>query len=77
MEVEKLIEAVRCFPCLWDVTKTSYKDARAKENAWKEVVIQVRNVLANLLTSQMPVLLLMIILFILDNQLAAMTSVLL
>ena len=77
MKVEKLIEAVRYFPCLWDVTKTCYKDARAKKNAWKEVVIQVRNILANSLASLMPVLLLMIIIFILDNQLAAMTSVLL
>ena len=54
-----------------------HRDARAKENAWKEVVIQVRNVLTNSLASQIPVLLLMIIIFILDNQLAATTGVLL
>ena len=40
-------------------------------------MIQVRNVLTNLLASQIPILLLMIIIFILDNQLAAMTGVLL
>ena len=68
MDIEKLIEAVRCYPCLWDVTKTCYKDTRARENAWKEVVIEVRNVLAHSLASQMPVPLLMIIL-ILGNQL--------
>ena len=37
MEDEKLIEAVREFPCLWRVSSRAYKDARAKENAWKEV----------------------------------------
>ena len=61
MEVEKFIEAVRCFPCLWDVTTTCYKDVRTKENVWKEVIIQVRNVLANSIASQMPALHLMII----------------
>ena len=39
MVIEKLIEAVICYPCLWNVTKTCYKDMRARENAWKEVVI--------------------------------------
>ena len=37
MEDEKLIEAVREFLCLWRVSSPAYKDARAKENAWKEV----------------------------------------
>ena len=37
MPHEKLIEAVCCFPCLWQVSNKSYKDARAREKAWKEV----------------------------------------
>ena len=37
MEDEKLIEAVREFPCLWRVSSRAYKDVRAKENTWKEV----------------------------------------
>ena len=36
MDDEKLIEAVRTFPCLWRVSSKAYKDIRAKENAWKE-----------------------------------------
>ena len=38
---EKLIKAVHYFPCLWQVSSKSYKDARARENAWKEVANQV------------------------------------
>lgn len=34
---EKLIEAVRNLPCLWQVNSKSYRDQRARENAWKEV----------------------------------------
>ena len=34
---EKLVEAVHTFPCLWQVSAKSYKDARARENAWKQV----------------------------------------
>ena len=41
MDDEKLIEAIRGFPCLWQVSIKAYKDARAKENAWKEVAAQV------------------------------------
>ena len=37
MPDEKLIEAVCCFPCLWQVSSKSYKNARARENTWKEV----------------------------------------
>ena len=37
MEDELLIEAVRGYQCLWQVNCRSYKDNRAKENAWKEV----------------------------------------
>ena len=38
---EKLVEAVRSFLCLWQLTCKSYKDIRAKENAWKQVASQV------------------------------------
>ncbi|KAL5509869.1 hypothetical protein EMCRGX_G005308 [Ephydatia muelleri] len=34
---ERIIEAVRAFPCLWQVSSRSYKDLKAKENAWREV----------------------------------------
>ena len=42
MDEEKLIEAVRTNPCIWHVSSKSYKDIIAKENAWKEVALQVR-----------------------------------
>ena len=32
-----LIEAVREFPCIWDMACKGYKDTIAKGNAWKEV----------------------------------------
>ena len=41
MDEEKLIEAVRMFPCLWNVTSRAFKDSKAKENAWKSVASQV------------------------------------
>ena len=41
MDNEKLVEAVRSFPSLWQVSAKSYKDLRAKENAWKEVASMV------------------------------------
>ena len=41
MDEEKLIEAVRGFLCLWQVTAKCYKDAIAKENAWKLVASRV------------------------------------
>ena len=41
---EKLIEAVRKYPCVWDVTSLSFKDkdCKAKENAWKSVPEEVK-----------------------------------
>ena len=39
MMEEALIEAVRSFPCLWQVKSKSYKDLRAKENAWRKVCL--------------------------------------
>ena len=41
MDDEKIIEAVRSFPCLWQVTNKSYKDSKARENAWKVVGDQI------------------------------------
>ena len=38
IDQEQLIEAVRSFPCLWDV---SSGDVRARENAWKRVAERV------------------------------------
>ena len=32
LKIEKLLEAVRLFPCLWQVNTKSYKDAVAKAN---------------------------------------------
>ena len=32
MADKKLIEAVCCFRCLWQVSKKSYKDVRRREN---------------------------------------------
>ena len=37
MDEEKLVEAVPTFDCLWKVSAKGYRDARAKENAWKAV----------------------------------------
>ena len=42
MEEEKLIETVRSFPCLWQVTHRSYRDIKARESAWKLVAQEVR-----------------------------------
>ena len=42
---EKLIEAVRGFPSLWQVSARVYKDLRAKENSWKEVSTKVHKAL--------------------------------
>ena len=39
---EKLIEAVRSFPCLWQTTLKSYRDIKARENAWKAVALQMK-----------------------------------
>ena len=41
MADEKLIKAVCCFSCLWQVSSKSYKDVRTRENAWKEVASQI------------------------------------
>ena len=42
---ERIIEAVREFPCIWQLSNRSYKDLRAKENAWKAVVAKVQIIL--------------------------------
>ena len=41
MDDEKLIEAVRTYPCIWHESSKSYKDIIVKENSWKEVALQV------------------------------------
>ena len=41
MDDEKFVEALRSFLCLWLVSSKSYKDLRAKENAWNEVASKV------------------------------------
>ena len=42
MEEEKLIEAVRALPCVWQVNSKSYRDQTARENTWKQVAEAVR-----------------------------------
>jgi hypothetical protein len=42
LEDDKLTEAVRGYGCLWEMSSRTYKDLRAKENAWKEVAEMVR-----------------------------------
>ena len=41
-EEERLIAAVHCFPCLWQVSCINYKNAQAREHAWEQVAKQVR-----------------------------------
>ena len=41
MDDERLVEEVRMFPCLWDVSVKAYRDTKAKENAWKTVSNEV------------------------------------
>ena len=43
MDDEKLVDAVRYYPCIWQVNSRMYKDITAKENAWKEVASKVRS----------------------------------
>ncbi|KAL5471568.1 hypothetical protein EMCRGX_G029695 [Ephydatia muelleri] len=39
---EGFIEAVREFPCLWNVSSKSFKDVHAKENAWKAIAEKLK-----------------------------------
>ena len=41
MDDEKLVESVRSFPSLWQVSSKFYKDLRAKESVSKEVTSMV------------------------------------
>jgi len=34
---EKLIDCLRSFPVIYDLSKKSYKDKIAKDNAWKSI----------------------------------------
>lgn len=43
----EISETVHCFSCLWQVSSKSCKDARTRENAWKEVASQVIEQTAN------------------------------
>ena len=36
---EKLVEAVKSYPCLRQVTSRAYKDIIAKSNAWKRCLL--------------------------------------
>ena len=38
---ELLIEAVRKMPCLFDTSRKEYKDELVRENAWKNVCVEV------------------------------------
>ena len=41
MDEERLVEAVRSYPCLWNNQIKAYKEQRTKENAWKAIQTQV------------------------------------
>ena len=45
MDLEKLIKAVRSFRATFDVSHMCYRDNRARENAWKKVALEVRNIM--------------------------------
>ena len=38
---ERLCEAIRGFPCLWQVNSITYRDVMAKQNAWSKVATVV------------------------------------
>ena len=40
-ENEELVETVRTFPCLYDISKKEYKDKNIVHNTWKEVADQL------------------------------------
>ena len=41
MDDERLMEEVRKFSPLWDVSTNAYRESKAKENAWKVVAKEV------------------------------------
>ena len=41
MDKERLVEEVRKFPCLWNVSVKAYRYIKAKENGWKTVSNEV------------------------------------
>ena len=43
MDEEKIIKTVRKYPCIWEVSNKSYRDAKARENAWKQVVLSKKH----------------------------------
>ena len=38
---ERLIECVRNYPYLYDAKHSPHKDTRKKENAWKDIALQL------------------------------------
>ena len=40
MDREKLVECVRCYPCLWQASSKGYRYVRIKDNACREVSVQ-------------------------------------
>lgn len=38
---ERVVEAVRKYPCLWDPSSLEYRDRRMKDEAWKAVIEEV------------------------------------
>ena len=43
---EKLIKAVRKYPCLWGLALPTFKDRTAKANSWKKVIEEVSALLS-------------------------------
>ena len=37
----KLVEEVRNYPCLWDVTSRAFKENRKKQEAWRRISIKL------------------------------------
>ena len=46
LDIERLIDAVRNLPCLWQVSCKVYKNLKARENAWKIVAREVEGTTA-------------------------------
>jgi len=39
MSLEKLIEEVRKYPCLWNKSKEEYHNQNIRDNAWESIAI--------------------------------------
>lgn len=40
-DIEKLIESVKKYPCIWDVRLHSYKCNTTKDNAWRQIMREI------------------------------------